>query len=265
MTKSTLSALSQVRPWKGIPSTTQLINPTLMEYLKIVREYYIDPQERAFAFIGTRAHKKLEGADTNISILENFFASEEGEGITATPDCYELEEGKGILTDYKCWGAWTVARALGIVREKWDVETGEYYKNGKPKTKVITNFKIDPGKADNFEPEMQLNRYRMLFEKAGFPVDVMQAQVFVRDGGILAAKRYGVEQKIVLIPIRRLCNTVVSVYFELKKQALLTALATAIFPAPCSYKESWEGRRCKGYCDVAEFCPYMVIGEESMD
>ncbi len=56
----TLTELGNAREWTGTPSTTQLLNPTRLEYLKIVHDYAIDPFERAFALLGTRHHRRLE-------------------------------------------------------------------------------------------------------------------------------------------------------------------------------------------------------------
>jgi len=45
LTLPTLHTVLRDRPWTGIPSTTQLLNGTRMEYLKIVSEYAVDPME----------------------------------------------------------------------------------------------------------------------------------------------------------------------------------------------------------------------------
>ena len=48
------------REWTGIPSTTQLLNGTMMSFLKITKPYTIDPDDMAFAIHGTIAHTQLE-------------------------------------------------------------------------------------------------------------------------------------------------------------------------------------------------------------
>ncbi len=56
----TLYDIGHDRAWKGKPSTTQLLNPTRQEYLKITKDYTIAPKSRAFALLGTRHHRRLE-------------------------------------------------------------------------------------------------------------------------------------------------------------------------------------------------------------
>ena len=57
----TLRAISEQREWKGTPSATQLLNGTREEYLKITKNYPIDPQDSIFAIFGTGCHAFLEG------------------------------------------------------------------------------------------------------------------------------------------------------------------------------------------------------------
>ena len=38
------------------------------------------------------------------------------------------------------------------------------------------------------------------------------------------------------------------------ERVLSNALKAKTMPGPCSSVECWDGRRCKSYCDVAEFC-----------
>jgi hypothetical protein len=210
----------------------------------------------AFAYIGSRAHAKLELADTDASLLEEFLEDDE---LTGTPDCLE-EEGEAILTDYKTWGSYRLAMALGIVQVgKTPDPSGAVYKTsgkwGKAGTpKMIPVYAIDPSRADNREATLQLNRYRMLYQSAGFTVDRMQLQVFVRDGGLISAKQRGVDRKIYLVEIKRLDDAAVQEFFTAKRHALLEALATEQLPPPCNQAESWNGRRCQSFCDVAEFC-----------
>ena len=55
-----LHEISYDRQWEGKASTTQLLNPTRMEYLKITRDYAIEPKSRAYAIYGIYQHKRLE-------------------------------------------------------------------------------------------------------------------------------------------------------------------------------------------------------------
>jgi len=263
LTKSTLAALSKTRPWGGTPSTTQLLNGTRMEYLKIVHDYYVAPPRMAFALLGSRVHLGLADADTDVSLLEERFVEED---ITGIADCYEVENGEGVLTDYKTWGSWRVARALGIVEKKVPDPSGAVYKRSgkgyrKGEPKMVAVFEADPTQAQPGDALWQLNRYRLFFEDRGFPVAHMQLEVIVRDGGTWMARSRGVAEPIYVIPVPRVSDNLIRDYFEEQTALLTGALATKTLPPPCRDEERWEGRRCRDYCDVAQFCD---VGREEM-
>lgn len=258
LTKSTLVHLARVRPWTGTPSTTQLINGTRMEYLKIKHDHYVAPERMAFALLGTRVHLSLGDADTDVSLLEENFAEPD---ITSRPDNYELEPGqeKGVITDYKTWGSYKVASALGIVAEKVPDPTGALYKRsgngfkaGDPK--MVTVYHQDPTAVDLREAELQLNHYRLRYEAAGFPVASLQIEAIVRDGGTIAAKSRGIDRNWYIIPVRTLPDAQVQAFFEAQAKALIHAVETDELPPPCTMDECWKRRRCAGYCDVWDFC-----------
>jgi len=253
-----------VRPWTGKPSTTQLINPTLLEYLKLTCNYFVDPDSMSFLFIGSKAHKLLEGSDTNVSILEERF---EDEDMTGIADCYEEEDGKAMLTDYKTWGSYRIAKALGIYVKKHDEPTGEYYKTGdkkgQPKTKVVSEIIHDPTKSDNIDSTLQLNRYRLFYQAEGYHVDGMQVQVFVRDGGTFLARQRGIFRNIYVLDIPYVDDLEIRLYFDHKREALLDALATHTMPDQCDESERWDGVRCKRFCPVNNFCPYFTPAEDN--
>ncbi len=60
LSKPTLmSIIAGQREWSGKPSTTQLLNGTMMEYLKVMEEYAIDPRSRTFALMGISHHEAV--------------------------------------------------------------------------------------------------------------------------------------------------------------------------------------------------------------
>ncbi|MBI3334035.1 hypothetical protein HYZ97_00970 [Candidatus Pacearchaeota archaeon] len=92
LSRSTLTIIAKgEREWTGNPSTTQLLNGTRLEYLRLTRDYYIDPKSMAYAFLGTKVHKELEikGQDVDATLVERQL----GDEITGTPDLYEVDEG----------------------------------------------------------------------------------------------------------------------------------------------------------------------------
>ena len=249
MSPPTLKRIARQRPWKGKPSTTQLINGTRLELLKLTRDYYIDPQQRAFALLGTKHHAKLE--DANFLMEERF----EDETLTGIMDYYDDETR--ILYDFKSSGSFKVAKAVGIVSRKVPDSSGATYKrNGKGykkgDPKMITVFETDPTKADMMDWTLQLNRYRLFLEDAGFPVREMIIQATVRDGGTYIAQQRGIDRNIYLIPVPRMKDKDVKDYFSTKAQALHEALRTGYAPK-CNDEESWEGRRC-AICEVYTHC-----------
>lgn len=60
LTLPTLTLMAEERKWNGIPSTTQLLNGTMMEFLKLTQPYTVDPDKRAFMLAGTKHHASLE-------------------------------------------------------------------------------------------------------------------------------------------------------------------------------------------------------------
>lgn len=268
MSLPTLKRMARQRPWKGKPSTTQLINGTRLELLKITTEYYIDPQKRAFALLGTKHHEDLEDADF---LVEEKFEDNDMTGIMDHLD--DIEE---ILYDYKTSGSFKVARALGIVNRKERDPSGALYKKAgsykyfdftsnqtltkkfkKGDPKMITVFERNPARADMQDWILQLNRYRIFVEETGFTVKKMKVQVTVRDGGIKAATQRGVDRNIQLISIPRMQDKDVQDYFSNKTAALHEALRMGYAPK-CNSEETWQGKRCTGgYCEVAEACEVM--------
>ena len=225
------------RPWTGKPSTTQLLNGTMLEWLKITQPYSVDPQNRAFALLGTIHHSKLS---------QNFISEVKlGDEITGTFDLIWPEpDGRYILYDYKTWGSYRVAKALGLVKE------------GKGKD---ARFSISPTEVDLVEEQLQLNHYRLLLAERGVEVSQMLLQITVRDGGTFIASSRGITKNIYIIPIVFLEDAEVKQYFRTKADRLLLALEFNQQPPPCNNRESWDGRRCKEYCEVANYCPKGIL------
>lgn len=252
-----LHMMSQEREWKGVASTTQLLNGTMLTYLKLSHDYWISPDSRAFMLQGTMHHKNLEEVAKELGLPVEIALSEDR-------DIFDLLvwHGKDLcLVDRKVWGSFRVAKALGIVEVGKEPSpdgacyksSGKWGKAGSPK--MVSKWGVDPSKADNYEAELQLNRYRvMLKEKTGLNVAEMYLRVLVRDGGLYIAKNRGVDRLTYKIPVARLDDQYVLDYFEEKQGDLMIALEQG-WDIPCSPSESWGGIRCKQYCDVAEFCP----------
>ena len=119
---------------------------------------------------------------------------------------------------------------------------------------MVPLFGTDLGAADNWEAELQLNRYRIMLAELGLKINRMQLQVTVRDGGLYVAYQRGILRNIYKIPIPVMPDDDVKKYFKFKKDSLKEALADG-WTIPCDDRESWDGMKCKYYCDVAQWCP----------
>lgn len=262
LTLPTLTLIADERKWTGTPSTTQLLNGTMMEFLKITIPYCIDPDSRAFALLGSIHHRRLEEVAKEIALPAELALTPDGRNIF---DLLEPEDGDWTLTDYKTWGSYRVVKALGIVEGgKIPDPSGEVYKAsgkwGKAGTpKMVNWFRTDPSAVDLWETELQLNRYRIMLEEKGIGIAKMQIQITVRDGGLAIAQSRGITRNMYMIPIKRLPTEQTIDYFRQKALDLEAALQWGKWDTPCDMRECWDGARCKGYCEVADFCPKGIL------
>ena len=243
-------------------STTQLLNGTMYSFLKITMPYTIDPDDMAFAIHGTKSHAQLEEKAKEIGLPAELSTTHDGRNVI---DLIEYEDGVLTLTDYKTWGSFRIAKALGIVQTGRKADpSGEVYKRGgawgKAGTpKMIPVFVHMAGEADNFETELQLNRYRVMLEETGVTVGKMRVHAIVRDGGLAVARSRGVERNTYIIPIKRLEDGKVFGYFTVAAFNLKQALEDGEWHIPCDNRQCWDGARCKGYCEVAQYCSKGIL------
>lgn len=213
----TLHELAKDRVWNGTPSTTQCLNGTRLEYLKIKCDYSIKPDDRAFALLGTRHHGRLEAVAKHIEGLDaEKKLTQEVSGIL---DLLEPNSEGYRLIDYKCVGAYAVSKMLAG-------DYGTY--------------------------QLQLNNYRLMAEALGFDVSEMFIQATVRDGGTMVARSKKVFDRLYLIPVPKLEDDEVREYFLSQSYDLIKAVKDDVMPPKCP--DTWDGRRCANYCDVKEFC-----------
>jgi hypothetical protein len=252
-TRSYLRLVSRERKWTGKPSTTQLINGTMLAWLRLTTNYAVSPDDRAFMIHGTKSHSNLQ-LDDDYSIVEERLDGDDTE-VTGIFDVYESEAGLSTLVDYKTSGSYKVAKALGFFVEA--EPTGEVFKSGHRKglPKTVKILKRDDEHVDRWEWELQLNKYRIELERRGFPVDDMRIMCVVRDGNTYIARSRGVYRNTYYFKIARLSDDVVEDYFRKKRHALMVALKYG-WKKPCTGAENWDGLRCARYCEVAVSCPY---------
>ena len=219
-----LRLIAREREWTGKPTVTQLIEGTRLAALKILTDYTVDPDNETFAVIGSLSHKRLA-----LEVYcENILAEEplSDEVISGIPDVLAEDEnqpGYYELVDWKFWGSYKISKAKEAI--------------------------------DLFEPTMQLNAYRILFEQYGFPISKMTLVAICKEGAHLwIASKRGIERNLNLIEIPRLDDNEVKSYLEKKRKALFKALKDGYAPR-CNEVESWNGRRCDPrFCEVFEEC-----------
>ena len=252
------------REWKGIsPSSAGSGARSL--YLKATTDYTIDPEQRVWAAFGTSTHNKLSLYSYNV-LSEETLTDGQMQGIADLLEEDENQEGYFNLWDFKNWGSYKAALALGIttlVEEETVLdEDGKprILKSGKNKGKVKTKQKRtivqDDSKADLRSEELQLNRYRIFYEESGFPISKMLIQVMVRDGGLYIAKNRGIEKNKYIIPIRRIPNSEVLSFYQVLSAKMEKAFKYG-YSKKCDLWESMNGQKCERFCEVKDSCQLM--------
>ena len=229
--RSYIQAVFSQRPWKGKPSVTQLLNGTRQSYLEITSDYNAKPEDRAWAVLGTETHQRLENAANEIELSTEERLSYND--ISGQRDLVEPYDGYSRIVDYKVIGSY-----------KWAMLQHE-----EKKEEAWHDYKL------------QLNMYRILVQKnleeSGIqlhPTKPCWLFGILRDGRTQSARNLKIYDTTFLTPVEVLRDSSVLKYFKHKKRALLKALKTKETPKLCNSQETWEGRKCKSYCDVSKMC-----------
>ena len=250
-----LRAVAFDREWKGISPSSAGSDARYL-WLKATRDYAVDPNNRAFAILGTAVHQKLSLHSYNV-LSEETLSDGQMAGIADLLEEDEYDDGY-ILSDYKTFGSFKAAKCLGIATKTVEVcdDNGEpiRFKSGKREGQIKTRKEIEISKKNiDMDAEiMQLNRYRIFFEREGFPISKMQLFIIVRDGGTASAFTKQINNNIYMIPIKRLDDIIVFDFYDDLDQKVKTAFETGYAPE-CSKKLKWNGNRCKK-CEVRGDC-----------
>lgn len=236
------------------PTVTELITGTRETYLKKTVDYAVNPQDVLYALHGQAVHTINEGHTEGNILTEVRLA----DAITSGKfDLYGeiLDQDSGVLGDIKVTSSYKLMKALG--KYKVDVPTGEVYKTGarkgEPKHKKEWR---DDGVKGITDWAIQLNYYRILLEQQGLTVNKMIIQAMCRDNSLRITAERGIDQAIYLIPIQKISDQWLNLYFKTKALVLQQALDSKQLPAICKPRERWHDRKCLDYCAVAEHCPY---------
>lgn len=245
---STRIFASKTRSWDGKTfSVTQLIQPTLLSYLKLTAPETIAPMDCLQAGMGTAAHALLEGCMPWNCIGEFRMVDDTGR-ITGQPDLVDLKHR--ILYDYKFVSAYSLAMMLGYERKGYYHE----FKRGKRKGQKEWRYKLEPGgKPDYHGYDKQQNMYRILLKQNGIQIDKMILQAMAKEPDS-QLKQLRLDRRAYLIEIPKYDDDEMLAWFYDRYDKLMTAMQTKTLPPKC--EETWDGRRCENYCSVNMHCPY---------
>lgn len=265
LSKRTLMAIADQRPWTGTPSTTMLLSGTRSEFLKLIHDYPVDPQDCIWMLFGSGVHGHLEKyMPDNSSSEERIFA----EHSSGAYDHYDEEEE--ALFDVKTYGSYKTAKILGLKKVKDPVMgfDGQQEKWGNGKKKFNTYYVV--GRRDRLEVAMQLNDYRMkienepAYDKLGNEyyrkVRMMVIEIITRDAGTYIAADRGIKQNAQLVRVNRISDRWIERYNRKKSQDLCYYVNKFFdegileMPPPCKPREIWGGLKCQKYCAVWMHC-----------
>jgi len=253
-----LQMVGHERPYNGVTASMSGNGPRYI-YLAATVPYTVDPAESAYAFMGTLNHLKVAQHDDNVIAEENV-----GIGTLDLLSDDETNPGHYLIEDYKTYGSYRAARVLGIVCDEKPVigddgnpvllKSGK--NKGKPKMEKV--FRRDPASADIYGEQLQLSRYAIEDEKRCFPISRLMLFIVPRDGGTFVSQTRGITEKIYYIEIPRMSNQEVCHYYDTLQVEVDNAFKTG-YARICNSWESWEYRRCKGFCPVSKECEAMTV------
>lgn len=274
---SYLKLCAEERKWTGTPSTTQLLRGARETYLMIRLPYALDPDKQAFRIVGSKGHSALEDSAGDAVGVEMFLADDHRTGIV---DLVEQVNGENWLIDFKVKGSRAVSKALGLKKKKVQMTDsagkpmvykadGKGGKKGDPRMK--TEWYSDHYLSlKNMREEMyQLNGYRLLLERRkNIKIDQMKIFYIVRDGSTGNSSKYGIYKNTYFKTVLRINDEALTGWFNDRAKELksflssegsggpVPSLETVLKKVPplCSAEETWDGRKCAGYCAVSEYC-----------
>lgn len=204
-------------------STTELIKDELqVRLLRLHRdEIEEDASGRLWILLGQSMHKLLETSNSKSDIVEErFFFEVDGSRVSGQADLVNL--ASGTLTDYKCTSVWSVIRGI---KPEW---------------------------------RAQLNILSYLASQKGYKIEKLQVCAILRDWQISKSTSGGNYPKvgIVTLDIEKSNPVVALKYIKDRVRVHKEAQDKAPEDLP-KCKDTWGGKKCNDYCNVAKWCPYV--------
>lgn len=271
-------------PWRGPGKigVTRALNGTREAFLKYAVDYNVKIDGSIFMVLGITFHGNMDIGEGTEELIEF-------DGIQGRSDLVSVENGENVLTDYKFVGSYSVCKTLGV-KEKgrkplfdddgnpiYYQRNGKGFKKGDQKSEKIWVMNLKEG--ENFDYAMQGNMYRIMFEKKGTPIAKIKFWVVPRDGGTMVAIGRGITKPFYYVEFPRFDDEKVLEYFRKKRDELSWRMEQSqeirdlyaegklddqgfideakkleLMPPMCTPHETWDGAKCKKYCDVADAC-----------
>jgi len=245
-----LAALASGRRTDATPSTTEILGPPRLAWLKRMYPWHETPASRKWALMGSAMSVVLEDGASDNELAEATFRDATNKG---TLDHYDPETK--TLTDWKFWGAFPVSMIVTCEREV----PGEVFKSGPRKGKQKLARVLDLAgagarlMAEKPETAWQLNDYAAKVRAYGFPVEHLTLFLVVRDADMWAKQR-GLSEPWYAVDVPLKPESEVRAYMKQRRAELEGYLDTGICPPICTPIERWNERRCDSFCPLRKRC-----------
>lgn len=236
------------------PSVTELLKDTTEAALMATHDTAISPLDLLWSMWGSGIHSALEHAEDGKIIYEKRF---ENDVFTGKIDCLGplFKRSINTLLDHKVVPSYRALQLQGMYQV--NVPTGQFYKTGinKGKEKFKKEWRTG-GVRHILDYAIQLNAYRILCEAAGYRVDEMKLELFIRDYNTRIATERGLTSPVAYVKVNKISDKWIMRYMEAKAKRLKEAIEHGV-TKPCSAKNRWNDNvKCKQYCSVASVCPW---------
>jgi hypothetical protein len=281
-----LQKVMEERTYSGKVSVTTCYKCPREYIFKNLFPYAVDPDQMAFAILGTYVHNYLED---DSQLTEMAMNMEFDIGISGILDLIYVQNNEIVLSDYKTWGSYAVAKHLGLEQyEKplLDAQGNQIrykssrkgkYEKGDLRTERA--FRKNDELADNYIVTMQLNMYRVMFEdllrkgkivikgeddKTLLNVGKLIVYCIIRDGNTHIARSRGIFSNTEAIPLNILPDKEVIDYHLSKARYIKELMDKYTFyntkeilrdpPRMGTSEETLDGYVCRESCPVAYLC-----------
>jgi hypothetical protein len=231
------------QPKKKIYHVTEICDPPKVIYLKRHNSYYRPPESLSYTMFGSAFHSIIEETMSRIKELgfENDYIFEEKNHFEVH---IKTKHGKAILSG-------TPDLYIPKLEQLWDFKTAKYYYEVQD---------LLAGKWNESKHILQLNIYRVY----KYPeAKELYLEMHIKDYQRRLAKEGVLPIMIIEVPIlddgyiKEYVKQAIECQLQLEKQK------EPIQIRPCTKEETWNGIRCKDYCEGRDFCVQYLSTKKS--